>query len=99
MTLKPSPSSPQPNRWQKVIAEHPLESADPEAWLLYGQALLLTITPGAEAARQQQQAALAFVKAREHGASEAAVEKMQRQALNLTLRQLHRVVSSGTVTS
>ena len=90
-------SPPKPGRWQTVIAEHALESSDPEAWLLYGKALLLTITPGPEVARQQQQAALAFVKAREHGASEASVRKVQRQALDLTLKQVRRLVSSGTV--
>jgi hypothetical protein len=97
MTPKPSPASPQPDRWQRVIAEHPLESGDPEAWLLYGQALLLTIAPGPEAARQQQQAALAFVKAQEHGASEAAVQKVQRQALDLTLQEVRTLLTSGTV--
>lgn len=69
--------------WQAVIDAHPLESHDPAEWLRYGVALLHTITPGPEQARQQQQAALAFEQAKREGASEEDVQAMQRQALML----------------
>lgn len=73
--------------WQAVADAHPLESADAEEWLSYGTALLQTLTPGAEQARQQQQAALAFLQARNHGASEEAIRQAQRQSLLLSLRE------------
>ena len=53
--------------WQMVIEAHPLESHDPAEWLRYGVALLQTLTPSAEAGKQQQQAALAFVQAEKRG--------------------------------
>jgi chromosome segregation ATPase len=73
--------------WQAVADAHPLESANAEEWLRYGTALLQTLTPGAEQARQQQQAALAFLQARNHGASEEAIRAAQRQSLLLSLRE------------
>ncbi len=76
-----------PSHWQEVIAAHLLESHDPAEWLRYGTALLLTLQPGADAAQQQQQAALAFVQASKEGATAAAVAAAQRQALLLTLQQ------------
>jgi hypothetical protein len=73
--------------WQAVIAAHPLESHDPQAWLHYGVALLQTIQPGLDAPKQQQQAALAFVQAATHGASAAAVAAAQRDSLLMSLQQ------------
>ena len=73
--------------WQTVIDAHPLESHDPAEWLRYGVALLQTLTPGAEAGKQQQQAALAFVQAQREGASAEAVAAAQEQAVMLSLGQ------------
>ena len=73
--------------WQAVIDAHPLESHDPAEWLRYGVALLQTLTPGAEAGKQQQQAALAFLQAQKEGASAEAVAAAQRQAVLLGLSQ------------
>lgn len=73
--------------WQAVIDAHPLESHDPAEWLRYGAALLHTIEPGPEQGRQQQQAALAFEQAKREGASEEAVQAMQRQVLQAALQQ------------
>ena len=73
--------------WQTVIDAHPLESHDPAEWLRYGVALLQTLTPGAEAGKQQQQAALAFVQAQREGASEEAVAAAQQQAVLFSLRE------------
>ena len=67
--------------WRTVIEAHPLESHDPAEWLRYGVALLLTLRPGADAAQQQQQAALAFVQAEREGASPDAVRSAQAVAL------------------
>ena len=78
--------------WQTVIDAHPLESHDPGEWLRYGVALLQTLTPGAEAGKQQQQAALAFVQAQKEGARAEAVEAAQRQAVLLNLREALRLV-------
>jgi hypothetical protein len=73
--------------WPSVIAAHPLESGDPQEWLRYGVALLQTLTPGPDAARQQQQAALAFVQAQKQGASVVAVMAAQRESVRLSLAQ------------
>ena len=73
--------------WQTVIDAHPLESHDPAEWLRYGVALLQTLTPGAEAGKQQQQAALAFVQAQREGAPPEAVEAAQRQSVLLNMGQ------------
>jgi hypothetical protein len=73
--------------WQAVIAAHPLESHDPQAWLQYGVALLQTIQPGLDAAKQQQQAALAFVQAQKEGAPADLVSKAQGQAASISLAQ------------
>jgi len=73
--------------WQAVIDAHPLESHDLAEWLRYGAALLHTIEPGPEQGRQQQQAALAFEQAKREGASEQAVQAMQRQVLQAALQQ------------
>ena len=67
--------------WAAVIEAHPLESHDPDEWLRYGVALLLTLSPGADAAQQQQQAALAFVQAEREGASQDAVRSAQAVAM------------------
>ena len=74
--------------WSAVITAHPLESHDPAEWLRYGIALLLTVQPGPDAARQQQQAALAFLQAAKEGASEQQVREAQRQALELGLIEI-----------
>ena len=73
--------------WQAVVHAHPLESHDPADWLRYGVALLQTLTPGAEAGKQQQQAALAFVQAQKEGANAEEVVAAQRQAVLLSLRE------------
>ena len=73
--------------WQTVINTHPLESNDPAEWLRYGVALLQTLTPGAEAGKQLQQAALAFVHAQKEGASGAAVAAAQQDAVLLNLKK------------
>ena len=78
--------------WLAVVDAHPLESHDPGEWLRYGVALLQTLTPGAEAGKQQQQAALAFVQAQKEGARADAVEAAQRQAVLLNLREALRLV-------
>ena len=79
--------------WRAVIEAHPLESHDAAEWLRYGAALLHTIEPGPEQGRQQQQAALAFEQAKREGASEEAVQAMQRQVLQAALQQaLQQVV-------
>lgn len=68
-------------RWQATIDAHPLESNDPAEWLAYGVALLQTIQPGPSAPKQLQQAGLAFVQARNHGASEETVAAAQRYSV------------------
>jgi hypothetical protein len=73
--------------WQAVINAHQLESNDPAEWLRYGVALLQTLTPGAEAGKQLQQAALAFVHAQKEGASAAAVAAAQQEAVLLNLKK------------
>ena len=73
--------------WQAVIAAHPLESHDPEAWLRYGVALLQTLTPGPDVGKQQQQAALAFLQAQREGASEEAVLEIQQHSLLLSVEE------------
>jgi len=73
--------------WQAVIDSHALESHDPQDWLRYGVALLQTIQPGRDAARQHQQAALAFVQAQKEGASAESVAKAQGQAALISLAQ------------
>jgi len=71
--------------WPSVIEAHPLESHDPAEWLRYGVALLQTITPGPDAGKQQQQAALAFLQAQKEGASAESVAAAQRQSLFLSI--------------
>jgi transposase-like protein len=78
--------------WQAVIDAHQLESHDPAEWLRYGSALLCTLQPGPDAAKQQQQAALAFVQAQREGASAGAVVAAQRQAVMANLRQALELV-------
>ncbi|MFZ0407799.1 MAG: glycosyltransferase family A protein [Cyanobium sp.] len=73
--------------WQAVIDGHALESHEPADWLHYGVALLQTLTPGAEAGRQQQQAALAFEQAKKEGASPEAVAAAQRHSVLISLNQ------------
>lgn len=73
--------------WQRVVDGHPLESHDPGEWLRYGIACLHLLEPGPDQARQQQQAALAFVKAAEEGASTAAVLAAQRLVLQRQLSE------------
>jgi hypothetical protein len=71
--------------WQALIDGHLLESVDPQDWLSYGVALLQTIIPGPGAAKQQQQAALAFVQAQQHGASPESIVEAQRLSVMLSL--------------
>lgn len=78
--------------WAAVIAAHAFESRDPEAWLRYGVALLLSLAPGPDAGIQQQQAALAFEQARREGASSEAVLAAQRHAVLHSLREALAVV-------
>ncbi|MFZ0408878.1 MAG: hypothetical protein WAM11_12325 [Cyanobium sp.] len=74
--------------WQAVIDAHPLESQDPQEWLRYGMALLMTLTPGPWAGRQQQQAALAFAQAQKEGASAEAVTAALQQVSRLSLAEV-----------
>lgn len=80
------------SNWQAVIDAHRLESHDAAEWLRYGSALLHTLEPGPEAAKQQQQAALAFVQAQRVGASAGAVAAAQRQVVLANLRQALELV-------
>lgn len=80
-------------RWQAKIDAHPLESNDPDEWLAYGVALLQTIQPGPEAPKQLQQAGLAFVQARNHGASEETVADAQRYSVVQSLCSALELVS------
>lgn len=73
--------------WVAVIEHHALESHDPSAWLRYGVALLQTIEPGPEQGRQQQQAALAFLRAAQEGAPPHEVQAYQQRAVLLSLAQ------------
>ena len=73
--------------WHTVIDRHPLGSHDPTEWLRYGVSLLQTLTPGAEAGKQQQQAALAFAQAQREGASAEAVVAAMQHAVLLSLHQ------------
>jgi hypothetical protein len=73
--------------WQTVIDAHPLESHDPAEWLRYGVSQLQILTPGAEAGKQQQQAALAFVQAEKEGAAAEDVAAAKNQAVLLNLKQ------------
>ena len=73
--------------WQAVINAHPLESHDPEEWLRYGVALLQTLEPGEDAAKQLQQAALAFVQAQKEGATPEDVAEAQRQSAQQCLKE------------
>ena len=73
--------------WQAVIDAHPLESPDPQEWLRYGVALLQTIQPGPDVGKQQQQAALAFVKAQKEGATAEAVSDAQRHSVLISLEE------------
>jgi hypothetical protein len=79
--------------WQAILDGHALESHDPVDWLHYGVALLQTLTPGAEAGKQQQQAALAFVQAQKEGASPEAVAAAQRHSVVISLKQA--LIASG----
>ncbi|WP_087068604.1 hypothetical protein [Cyanobium sp. NIES-981] len=83
-----SESSLEQTPWEDIIHAHALESHDPAAWLQYGLALLQTLPDGDGVLRQQQQAALAFVKAQEHGATEEDVKQVQLKALRNTLTEL-----------
>jgi len=73
--------------WQAVINAHPLESHDPEEWLRYGGALLQTLEPGEDAAKQHQQAALAFVQAQKEGAAPEDVANAQRRSAQQCLKE------------
>jgi len=73
--------------WQTVINAHPLESHDPEEWLRYGVALLQTVEPGEDAAKQLQQAALAFVQAQKEGATPDDVANAQRRSAQQCLNE------------
>lgn len=78
--------------WQDVIDAHPLESHDPEEWLRYGAALMHRLEPGPQQAHQQQQAALAFIQARQAGASEQAVKGVQEQVVRAQLQRALQLV-------
>jgi len=73
--------------WRAVINAHPLESHDPEEWLRYGVALLQTLEPGEDAAKQQQQAALVFVQAKKEGATPEDVANAQRRSAQQCLNE------------
>ncbi len=73
--------------WQAVIDAHPLESHDPAEWLRYGVSLLQILNPEADAGRQQQQAALAFMQAEKEGAAPEIVSAAQNQAVLLNIKQ------------
>ncbi|MEB3362237.1 MAG: hypothetical protein VKI42_08960 [Synechococcaceae cyanobacterium] len=75
------------DNWDAIIEAHPLESHDPQAWLRYGTALLMTLEPGSEQHRQQQQAALAFMQARREGTGPEDVEQAQLNSVLLNLRE------------
>jgi hypothetical protein len=68
-------AAPEQSDWQAVIEAHRLESHQPQEWLHYGMALLQTLQPGPEATQQQQQAALAFEQAKQHGAMAQVVKE------------------------
>lgn len=78
--------------WQAVIDAHPLESHDSAEWLRYGAALLHQLEPGPQQAHQQQQAALAFIQARQAGASDQAVKEVQKQVVRAQLRRALQLV-------
>jgi len=73
--------------WQTVIEAHPLESHDPAEWLRYGVSQLQVLSPGTDAGKQQQQAALAIVQAEKEGAAAEAVTAAKNQAVLLNLKQ------------
>ena len=73
--------------WQAVINAHPLESHDSEDWLRYGVALLQTLEPREDAAKQNQQAALAFVQAQKEGATPEDVANAQRRSAQQCLNE------------
>ena len=83
---KPAVTSIQDN-WNAIIEAHPLESHDPQAWLRYGTALLMTLEPGPEQHHQQQQAALAFMQARREGTGPEDVKQAQLNSVLLNLRE------------
>ncbi len=83
--LSVSPLSSDQTNWQAIIAAHPLESHEAHEWLRYGTALLMTLTPGPDQHRLQQQAALAFVQARREGAEPDAVHAAQQHSTLLNL--------------
>ena len=89
--LSVSPQSSDQTNWQAIIAAHPLESHEAHEWLRYGTALLMTLTPGQDQHRQQQQAALAFVQARREGAEPDAVHAAQRHSMLLNLMDALRL--------
>ena len=73
--------------WQDVVNAHPLESHDPEDWLLYGVALLQTMEPGPGIGKQLQRAALAFVQAQKEGSSADAVSTAQEHSVLISLKE------------
>ncbi|MBW4532220.1 MAG: hypothetical protein KME02_16175 [Aphanothece saxicola GSE-SYN-MK-01-06B] len=81
--------------WRAVIAAHPLESHEAEAWLRYGVALCQLIEPSAQERQQQQQAGLAFAHAEALGASKEAVALSQRQATLLNLVKALELAEAG----
>lgn len=83
--------------WERTIAEHPLESQDPKAWLRYAVALLERIEPQTPERRLLLlPAALAFLEAQRCGASQEAVAAAQRSA---ALRQLFNALRLAGVDS
>lgn len=75
------------DNWNAIIEAHPLESHDPQEWLRYGTALLMTLEPGSKQHHQQQQAALAFLQARREGTGPEDVERAQLNSVLLNLRE------------
>lgn len=65
--------------WQTIIDIHEPESQEPIEWLRYGTALLNTIkTRGEKARNQQQQAAIAYERAKSEGAPREVINTIIR---------------------
>jgi hypothetical protein len=79
------------DNWNAIIEAHPLESHDPQAWLRYGTALLMTLEPGSEQHHQQQQAALAFMQAQREGTTPEDVAQAQLNSVLLNLRDALKI--------
>lgn len=78
--------------WEGLIQPQSVQGHDPATWLEYGVALLQTNEPGDEAGWEQQQAALAFMKAIKEGALDLEVRGAQRDSALRSLRQALELV-------